>query len=62
MPGRGKQGFDFFYGLPYSQEGYPGPAPEGLVFPVPLLCDDLFVEQPYNASDLTSRYTSLAAY
>ena len=62
LPGRGKQGFDFFYGLPYShEEGYPGPAPEGLVFPpVPLICDDLFVEQPYNASDLTSRYTNLA--
>ena len=62
LPGNGKQGFDFFYGLPYShEEGYPGPFPEGFVFPpVPLLCDDKYVEQPYNGSDLTSRYTSLA--
>ena len=61
LPGRGKQGFDFFYGLPYShEEGYPGPFPEGLIFPpVPLLCDDMYVEQPFNMSDLTSRYTEL---
>jgi hypothetical protein len=61
LPGRGKQGFDFFYGLPYShEEGYPGPFPEGLIFPpVPLICDDKFVEQPFNMSDLTSRYTEL---
>ena len=61
LPGNGKQGFDFFYGLPYShEEGYPGPFPEGLVFPpVPLICDDKFVEQPFNMTDLTSRYTEL---
>ena len=61
LPGREKQGFDFFYGLPYShEEGYPGPFPEGLIFPpVPLICDDKYVEQPFNMSDLTSRYTEL---
>jgi len=61
LPGNGKQGFDFFYGLPYShEEGFPGPLPESLVFPpVPLFCDDMYVEQPYNGSDLTTRYTAL---
>lgn len=61
LPGNKKQGFDFFYGLPYShEEGYPGPLPEALVFPpVPLLCDDVYVEQPYNGTDLTFRYTTL---
>eukprot|EP00606_Chrysophyceae_sp_TOSAG23-5_P000706 GSChrysophyteH2.ASY1.ANO1.46.1 assembled CDS len=64
MPGRGRQGFDFFFGLPYShEEGYPGPFPEGLVFPpVPLFLQDKFVEQPFNMSDLTSRYTDIAQF
>mmetsp|Transcript_24691 Transcript_24691/g.41170 ORF Transcript_24691/g.41170 Transcript_24691/m.41170 type:complete len:634 (-) Transcript_24691:82-1983(-) len=63
LPGGGNQGFEFFYGLPYShEEGYPGPLPEGLVFPpVPLMTSDYgFIEQPFNESDLTSRYTSIA--
>lgn len=61
LPGNGNQGFDFFYGLPYShEEGYPGPFPEGLVFPpVPLMCNGYFVEQPFNMSDYTSRLTTL---
>lgn len=62
LPGKGNQGFDAFYGIPYShEEGYPGPMPEGLVFPpVPLMASGYtFVEQPFNASDLTSRYTQL---
>jgi arylsulfatase A len=62
LPGRGNQGFDAFYGIPYShEEGYPGPMPEGLVFPpVPLMASGYtFIEQPFNTSDLTSRYTSL---
>eukprot|EP00605_Chrysophyceae_sp_TOSAG23-4_P001461 GSChrysophyteH1.ASY1.ANO1.1597.1 assembled CDS len=64
LPGNGRQGFDFFFGLPYShEEGYPGPFPEGLVFPpVPLFLQDQFVEQPFNSSDLTSRYTDIAQY
>jgi arylsulfatase A len=29
LPGEGRRGFDYFYGLPYShEEGYPGPFPE----------------------------------
>jgi arylsulfatase A-like enzyme len=63
LPGGGNAGFDFFYGLPYShEEGYPGPMPEGLVFPpVPLMTNAYgFIEQPFNGSDLTSRYTALA--
>ncbi|CAM9334258.1 unnamed protein product, partial [Ectocarpus fasciculatus] len=62
LPGLGNQGFDVFYGIPYShEEGYPGPLPEGLVFPpVPLMSSGYkFVEQPFNESDLTSRYTRL---
>lgn len=63
LPGGGNQGFDFFYGLPYShEEGYPGPMPEGLVFPpVPLMTNNYgIIEQPFNGSDLTDRYTALA--
>lgn len=42
------------------EEGYPGPLPESLVFPpVPLFCDDKTIEQPYNGTDLTYRYTML---
>jgi hypothetical protein len=62
LPGRGNKGFDFFYGIPYShEEGYPGPFPESLVFPpVPLMTNGYkFIEQPFNMSDLTSRYTSV---
>lgn len=62
LPGDGNQGFDFYYGIPYShEEGYPGPFPESIVFPpVPLMSSGYkFVEQPFNGSDLTSRYTSL---
>ena len=62
LPGNGNQGFDAFFGIPYShEEGYPGPMPEGLVFPpVPLMSTGYtFVEQPFNESDLTSRYTEL---
>lgn len=64
LPGKGNQGFDFFFGLPYShEEGYPGPFPEGLVFPpVPLFLNGEYVEQPFNSSDLTSRYTDIAQY
>ena len=62
LPGRGNVGFDFFYGIPYShEEGYPGPFPESLVFPpVPLMTNGYnFIEQPFNTSDLTARYTSV---
>ena len=65
LPGDGNQGFDFFYGLPYShEEGYPGPLPEGLVFPpVPLMTNGYrFIEQRFNESDITSRYTSLTEH
>ncbi len=58
-----KNNQSLFPGLPYShEEGYPGPFPEGLVFPpVPLMTNGYhFVEQPYNGSDLTSRYTAMA--
>ena len=49
-------------GLPYShEEGYPGPAPEGIVWPpVPLFANTSFIEQPFNSSDLTKRYTEKA--
>ena len=55
-------GFDSFFGLPYShEEGYPGPAPEGIVWPpVPLFANTSFIEQPFNSSDLTKRYTEKA--
>jgi arylsulfatase A-like enzyme len=62
LPGNGNHGFDFFYGIPYShEEGYPGPFPESIVFPpVPVITNGFkFIEQPFNASDLTSRYTSI---
>jgi len=44
--------------MPYShEEGYPGPPPEGLIWPpVPLILNDQIVEQPFNQSDVTSRY------
>jgi arylsulfatase A-like enzyme len=62
LPGDGRRGFDYFFGLPYShEEGYPGPFPEGLVWPpVPLYENATILEQPFNASDLTPRYTSTA--
>jgi arylsulfatase A len=62
LPGEGRRGFDSFLGLPYShEEGYPGPAPEGLVWPpVPLLANASFVEQPFNSTDLMARYTAAA--
>lgn len=64
LPGDGKQGFDFFFGLPYShEEGYPGPSPESYTFPpVPLYVNDEIVEQPFVANDLSSRYTNITNF
>eukprot|EP00520_Triparma_pacifica_P001691 CAMPEP_0118670744 /NCGR_PEP_ID=MMETSP0785-20121206/21627_1 /TAXON_ID=91992 /ORGANISM="Bolidomonas pacifica, Strain CCMP 1866" /LENGTH=310 /DNA_ID=CAMNT_0006565573 /DNA_START=26 /DNA_END=955 /DNA_ORIENTATION=- len=64
LPGSSRQGFDFFFGLPYShEEGYPGPSPEGVVFPpVPLYANGQIVEQPFVESDLTTRYANVTEY
>lgn len=53
------KGFDYFYGLPYShEEGFPGPGPEGIIWPpVPLYENYDLIEQPINFTSLTPRYT-----
>lgn len=44
-----------------TPQGYPGPFPEGIVWPpVPLYRNSTIVEQPFNATDLTDRYTAEA--
>ena len=53
-------GFDSWLGLPYShEEGYPGPFPEGLIWPpVPLMANGTILEQPFDSNTLTDRYTA----
>lgn len=55
-------GFQYFFGMLYShEEGYPGPPPEGWLFPpVPLTENDRIVEQPPDLTTLTTRYTQRA--
>ena len=52
LPGgpNASRGFESFFGLPYShEEGYPGPAPEGDIWPpVPLIRDREYIEAPFN--------------
>ena len=62
LPGDGRRGFEYFFGIPYShEEGWPGPFPEGLIWPpVPLYENGTIVEQPFNGTDLVSRYTERA--
>jgi len=48
-------GFDYFYGLPYSNDMGHGTNP-----PVPLMQGDRIIEQPVNQDTLTQRYTSEA--
>jgi hypothetical protein len=45
LPHSGNQGFERFFGLPYShEEGYPGPPPSSIVWPpVPLYRNDVIV-------------------
>lgn len=55
------QGFDYFFGLPYShEEGFPGPAvPESLVFPpIPVMQNESIVQQPVDLDNLTPTYTA----
>lgn len=54
------QGFDYFYGLPYShEEGFPGPELESIVWPpVPLFENRELIQQPVNMETLTPRYTN----
>eukprot|EP00736_Rhodelphis_marinus_P010686 Rmarinus@m.22967 len=56
------QGFDFFFGMPYShEEGYPGPRPHSVIWPpVPLYLNRDIIEQPTVMEDLTERYTEHA--
>ncbi len=42
-----RQGFDYYYGLPYSND----------MFPKPLYRNDQIIERPVNQSTLTRRYT-----
>ena len=54
------RGFDSWLGMPYShEEGYPGPAPESLVWPPTPLMEGHgeIVTQPFNSSTLTATYT-----
>jgi len=57
-----QHGFDSWLGLPYShEEGFPGPNPEGWVFPpVPLMRDTDIIEQPVNLTALTPKYNNEA--
>jgi len=57
-----QRGFDYFFGLPYShEEGYPGPAPEDLIWPpMPLYENMTIIEQPVVLDTLTERYTAKA--
>lgn len=54
------QGFDYFYGLPYShEEGFPGPSLESIVWPpIPLFENKKIVEQPVDLMTITPRYTN----
>ncbi|MFP4416176.1 MAG: sulfatase [Chitinivibrionales bacterium] len=45
-----RQGFDYFYGMPYSND----------MFPKPLLRNDEIIERPVNQNTLTRRYTQEA--
>lgn len=55
-----RQGFDYFYGLPYShEEGFPGPSLESIVWPpIPLFENKKIVEQPVDLMTITPRYTN----
>jgi hypothetical protein len=60
LPHSGNHGFERFFGLPYShEEGYPGPPPSSIVWPpVPLMRNDVIVEQPIPVDDLAFLYTA----
>lgn len=60
-----RQGFDFFFGLPYSNDMYEQPAGEPFRaqharWPLPLLHDDEVLEAPVEQHTLTERYTERA--
>ena len=64
LPGDGRRGFDDFFGLPYShEEGYPGPFPEGVVWPpVPLYRNATIVEQVHTPPPSPPPKTAPAAH
>lgn len=47
-----RHGFDFFYGLPYSNDMDKPPSP-----PIPLMRGEKIIEQPADQNTLTQRYT-----
>ena len=60
-----RQGFDFFYGLPYSNDMYKQPEDEELraqhaPWEIPLLYNDEVLEAPVEQHTLTERYTERA--
>lgn len=50
-----RHGFDYFYGLPYSNDMDKNQAP-----PIPLMRNEEIIEQPANQDTLTQRYTQEA--
>ncbi len=55
-----RQGFDFYFGIPYSDDMTADKRPDGQWPPLPLMENDMVVEAPADRNLLTKRYTERA--
>ena len=55
-----RQGFDTFFGIPYSDDMTPGPGPKAAFPELPLLRDEIVIEAPVDRDHLVRRCTEEA--